>query len=315
MAAVLLGIAPVFGLILLGWVLRVSGAFPASAWPVIERLTYFVLFPCLLFGALARTTLDPATAIPVALALIVAIGMTAVGMLALRPRLGLSGPAFTSVFQGSIRPNTYVGLAIIAPVFGPEGVALAAICIAANMPLVNILAVLILTRHGDRREEDRGIGSAFLAMARNPIILSVLAGLAYSLTGLPLPPVVDGMIDILGRASLALGLLSVGAGLVFAGLAGAWKGLATAVAAKLLANPILTLPVAMVLGLGGLPAAIPVIFNGLPVAPSAYILARQLGGDATLMAAITTATTLGAAITLPGLVLLTAWIFGLPLGG
>lgn len=310
MIATLLAIAPVFGLILLGWLLRVGRVFPAEAWPTIEKLTYFVLFPCLLFGALAETRLDPAVALPVAGALLLAIAVTAAAMLAARGRIGLDGPAFTSVFQGSIRPNTYIGLAVIAPVFGPEGVALAAICIAANMPVVNILAVLVLTRFGARGETDRGIATALLAMARNPIILSVLAGLAWSLSGLPIPPVADGMIEILGRASLALGLLSVGSGLVFGGLAAAWRGVAAAVFAKLLVNPLLTLPAALLLGLGGLSAAIPTIFNGLPVAPSAYILSRQLGGDAKLMAAITTATTLGAALTLPMWVFATQAFFG-----
>ena len=51
-----------------------------------------------------------------------------------------------------------------------------------------------------------------------------------------------------------------------------------------------------------MPAAVAVLYNGLPTSASSYVLARQMGGDGKLMAGIITATTLAAALTLPVLV-------------
>lgn len=307
MTAVLLSIVPVFGVLVLGWVLRASKAFPAEQWPVIERLTYFVLFPCLLFSSLVRSELDPSTAIPIAASIVFGLMMTACGLPALRKSLATDDPGFTSVFQGSIRPNVYIGLAVIAAIWGEEGIALAGICVAATMPLVNALSVIMLSRYGTSGR--KSVFGIIKAMAQNPIIVSVVLGVAYSLSGLPLPLLAERGLDVLGRAALALGLLSVGAGLMFEGLGRQIRPMLIAVVVKLLINPILIVPGILVFGLSGLPALIPMVFNGLPVAPSAYILSRQMGGDAKLMAAITTLTTLVSMITLPLLVVFGQWLW------
>ncbi len=72
-------------------------------------------------------------------------------MIGLRPLLRVDGPAFTSVFQGSVRFNNYVGVTLAAGLFGTKGIALAAICNAAIVPTVNILCVLVFGRGMARR--------------------------------------------------------------------------------------------------------------------------------------------------------------------
>jgi predicted permease len=111
-------LAPVFLLIALGWLLRVRG-FPGDPfWPGAERLVYWILFPALLLATTASSDLTGVRTLPVAVALVAAIVATSALAFALRGRLGLDGASFTSVFQGAIRSNTYVGLAGAGALYG-----------------------------------------------------------------------------------------------------------------------------------------------------------------------------------------------------
>jgi predicted permease len=121
MVATFGALAPVFILIALGWLLRARGFPGEQFWPAAERLVYFVLFPALLFLTTAAADLGALALLPLAAALIAAIAATVALTLALRPWLGIGDAAFTSVLQGGIRCNTYVGLAAGSVLFGEVG--------------------------------------------------------------------------------------------------------------------------------------------------------------------------------------------------
>jgi len=140
MTTILTSLVPVFLLIALGFGLRARQFVPDLFWPAIEKLTYFVFFPALLFQNCRRAPLDGAGS----LALAMGLGVLGTAALALAARpLVKSGPSFTSLFQGTIRPNTYVGLAAAAALYGKTGTALTSICVAMVVPLVNLLSVLL----------------------------------------------------------------------------------------------------------------------------------------------------------------------------
>lgn len=311
MITILGALAPIFLLILMGWAARARGFLTDSFWVPAERLTYYFLFPALLVANLAEARLD---GLPVAgilashgvATLTMAVLAALVASVAHRPPLRLDGAGASSLFQGLIRPNTYVGFAAAAGLFGPEGVTLTALCVALVVPLVNLLSVMALVhwagpKHGGRR----GWRGMVLPIVTNPIIVACLIGIALNLSGIGLPPIVGPFLKILGQASLALGLLAVGAGLELRAVRAAGAPVALAILGKLLVVPALVATLAVMLGLHGLPFAVCVVYGGLPVAPNAYVLARQLGGDARLMAAIITLTTLAAAPTLTLLALVT----------
>jgi len=130
----------------------------------------------------------------------------------------------------------------------------------------------------------------------------VLAGRARtgaSAVGVVRPPGLGRALRSVGAASLPLGLLCVGAALDFGG-ARRWAGpVATASVLKFGAMPLATLTVALLVGLHGEALVTALVFQTLPTASSSYILARQLGGDAPLMAGITAAQTLLALAAIP----------------
>jgi len=296
-SAILLATLPIFLLIFLGALFRRSGFLGEAFWEAAERLTYFVLFPALLVATLANADLAALDAAPMAAAIAASLLLMSALLLALRPWLRVDGPAFTSVVQGVLRQNTYIGLAASLALFGRVGLAAAAIAVATIVPLVNVLSVAALQRYG--RTHKPSMRGALRALARNPLILGSLLGLALNASGLGLPPIVAPMLDILGRGALAIGLLAVGAGLDFAALRESRRVIGVTAALRLLAMPALTALVCLILGVAAIPATVAVLFNGLPTAVNAYILARQLGGDAPLMAGMITAQTALAMLSLP----------------
>jgi predicted permease len=291
-------ITPIFLLILTGFVLR-RASFPSLGfWPQAERLTYYVLFPALLVGKLA--ILDMGGQPVQAMALTLAAGILAVSalLLAARPVLQNDGPAFTSIFQGTIRPNTYICLSAAGGLFGDEGLTLSAVGLMTVIPLVNILCVLILSRYG-RNTNVRGLRDTLTQLLRNPLILSCAAGFALQSAGLKLPePVLEGL-HLLGSASLPMALLAMGAGLSFSAALNGRKDILSSSFFKLLLLPFLVWAIGSGLGLSGVPLGVCLVFAAAPVSVSSYILARVLGGDHDRMAAIITIQTLTSLVSLP----------------
>jgi predicted permease len=283
---ILLAVAPVFLLILLGHGLRRFGLLGEAFWDGAERLTYFVLLPALLLSTLAEASLGGLTVLPMAAAIVVTILAGAALLILLRRVFTLEGAAFTSLFQGALRQNTYIGLALAAALFGPMGLGAAALAVALTVPLVNLLSVAALARHGSQAAPS--LPGTLKRILRNPLILACLLGIAVNQAGLGLPPVIEPLIAILGRGALPLGLLAVGAGLRLGAGTGDGRELALACGLKLALMPLLAALACWGFGASGVAASVAVLFNGLPAATSSYILARQLGGDAPLMARIIT---------------------------
>lgn len=307
MSAVVAALGPVFALIVLGYGLKrfriPRGAFGERFWPAAENLTYYVLLPSLLFLSLARADLASAAFGPLAASLAGAILTVSALLLAARPWLKLSGPSFSSVFQGAIRPNTYVGVAPVFALWGQDGLALMAVAIVSVIPLVNLLSVIAVSRFATAEAPPRPLALARMIL-QNPLIIACLLGVAASLVKLPLPAVVQTVLQWLGTAAMPIGLLTVGAALDLTAVRGAIPVIVLTSAIKLVLFPAVTAAIGVPLGLSGTALSVALFYGGLPISASAYVLARLLGGDAALLAGVLTATTLGAFLTLPVILLL-----------
>jgi len=297
MTDVAAALVPVFAIIALGAALHALKFMPEDGWRAVERTTYFVLFPCFLFGAIAFADFKDEPLGRLSLLLAGAMIAMAVIVYPFRAVLDLDGPAFTSVFQGAVRWNSYVALGAIAAVLGPQGLALAAIAVAIMVPLANALCVIVLMRHTGHGEA----GFVMLAkqLARNPLILACIAGIAVQAIGFPIPKVAATTIDMVGKAALPLGLLAVGASLDLGHARARPSPIVAATLLKLIAMPLLMAAGMWALGIESTAKTAALICAAVPGASSSYILARQLGGDAPLMANITTVQTLAAMLTMP----------------
>jgi len=216
MAIVIAALLPVFLLIVLGFVLKRSLMRLETQWHGLERLTYYVLFPALLIQTLVKADLSSVPVAGVGGALLLsalAMSLLCLGLRPLLSRFAVDGPAFTSIFQGATRWQTYVALAISGNLHGEIGLALASVAMVAIIPLVNVFSVAV-----------------FL---------------------------------------------------------------------KLILMPVLAIALALWFGLSGSNLSIVAACSAVPASSSAYVLARQMGGDAPLLAQIITLQTILAAITMP----------------
>lgn len=282
---------PDLALILLGLLLRRASGLRTEFWAGAEKLTYFVLFPALLFVSNARGALklgDAAPMLATALAVVsVGIVLGLVGKMLFRPPRHVFGAGFQCAF----RFNSYIALALANRLEGDTGLALMALTIGVTVPLVNVVSVWGLARgstHGVWRE-----------IASNPLIISSLAGIGYGALAIPLPDVVNITCTRLGAAALVLGLLAVGAALDITPPREARGWFAWLMVVKLIALPAIAWAIGSAIALPASVFAITLAFAALPPASAAYILAVRLGGDGRFVATLVSYCVAASLLTLP----------------
>ncbi len=284
-------ILPSFTLILIGFALARGFDYGRDFWDGLEKLVYFVLFPALLFRSIAVSSIDLG-GLAITIGSAAALVMMAVGLAALtRPLFGTEAKLAASCAQCAFRFNTYVGFAVSGSLFGPKGLAIAALIGGVAVPLANVFAVLFLARHGKR-----GLAGE---LVRNPLIVSTTAGFLFNVFGVPLPSFVDRTLDLLGTAALPAGLLAVGAALKLEPPHGALASHGWWLFVKLFVKPLAAYGCIRYFGLKGIEAGVLLLWAALPCASSAYILAVRMGGDGPAVATQVTAGTLAAMVTIP----------------
>jgi malonate transporter len=282
---------PDFALILLGAAIRRWMQLGDHFWNGVEKLVYFILFPALLINAIVNTRLDLAAALPLLATAFVAMagGMLLAGLAGLFARL--PPLRFASLFQCAYRFNSYIALAVAGMLFGAPGIATMGLVVGVAVPFANLVSVWMLARHGET--------SLWREIARNPLIWGTATGFLLNLAGFLPPAPVQAFLGRLADASIALGLITVGAALRLDNVPGVRLFSLWLLAIKLLALPLIALGVGAWLGLSGLNYQVVVLFAALPTASSAYILAMRMGGDGRSVAWLISATTLLSMITLP----------------
>ena len=281
---------PDFALIALGYALMHLSALKRDVWSGVERLVYFVLFPALLFSTSVRATYTLASVSALVLA---GVGALAAGIaLAWSARwLRADARRTASGMQCAFRFNSYIALAVAASAGGPQVVSMVGVLIAFGVPLCNAAAVWALARHG---------GHGLLReLLRNPLLLATAAGLAAHALGLQLPHLIVPVFDRLGGASIALGLLTVGAGLRLQGLHEDWGLSAWLLSTRHLFVPLTAWLLARALHLDPAHTLALLVFTSVPTASSAYVLAMRMGGDGPYVAGLVSLSTLLGAVSLP----------------
>ena len=288
---------PDFSLILLGAAIRRWMGLGDHFWSGVEKLVYFILFPALLINAIVRTRLDLAAAVPLLATAFIAMGAGMLLGLLPRPFLTLPALTYASVFQCGYRFNSYIALAVAGMLFGAPGIATMGLIVGAAVPFANLVSVWMLARHGE-------VG-VWREVAKNPLIWGTATGFVLNLLGFVPPAPLQAFLGRLADASIALGLIAVGAALRLESQPGVRSLSAWLLAVKLIALPVVTVFVGNWLGLSGLNYQVAILFAALPTASSAYILAMRMGGDGRSVAWLISATTLGSMLTLP---LWAAWL-------
>lgn len=296
---------PVFMVMIVGHLLKRRNIIDSHFASVADKLVFKVCLPCLVFLDLAdvdiRSNFDisyVAFCFSTTLISILLTWFLARRFLPERESVG----AFV---QGAYRSSAAIlGIAFIQNVYGTSG--MAPLMIVGSVPLYNIFAVTILTLEapGGAAADSRGqIRRACIGILQNPIIIGIAAGLLASLIRLPIPSMAYKTIHNLAVIASPLALLSIGVS--FEGRSALSKLKATSVASflKLIGWAALFLPLAVLLGFRDQKLIAILIMLASPCTPTAYIMAKNMGGDDVLTSSIVVATTFLSSLTL------TFWIF------
>ena len=283
-------VIPIFSLILIGYLLK-KIKFPSyEFWPLADKLTYYILMPSLLVYKLSTSSLDSFNNLYFVSTGLIAISILFCMLVLVNYYFKFKPDAFTSIVQGGVRYNTYILLALVDSLYGDTGLALAAILMMFAIPLINVICVSTFAFYID--ENKFNILNLFSSIAKNPLIIACVLGGGLNFLNIKLHISIENTISIISSAALPLGLLSVGFGLIMKDVSSSIKEILVSSIAKLIIMPLIILTIASYFKLSSQMISILVIFAVLPTAPSAFVLARQLKGDVTLMASLITIQTL-----------------------
>lgn len=284
MEIIIHALVPIFLLIALGYFFKRLKFPHESFWQHVDKFNYFVLFPSLLIYKLATAevaNIDGFSLIATGVITLVAIS---IALMVLNRVLKYDGASFTSVYQGAIRFNTYVFLALIDALLGDSGLVIAAFLITFMIPIINVFCIAVFASYVPNSKVT--VISFVKSIVTNPLILACFFGGLLNFFGLRLPMVIENTLAILSSAALSLGLLSVGVGLQLSTIKEAKSELIVSLVLKLFVVPVIIMVVGNMFGLEPLYMGVLILFASMPTAPSAYVLARQLGGNLQLMSSV-----------------------------
>ena len=296
---------PIFLVMLIGYILKQIGMLNDNFVTVANKFNFKVTLPFMLFKDIAGVDIKAVFDIKYVLfcAIVSTICFWVVwgtAKLLVRDKT-IRGAFVQSSFRGSA---AVMGLAFIQNIYGSS--AMGPLMIVSAVPLYNIFSVIVLTFEANDStgiDKKAKIRQAGINICKNPIILSILAGLIVGLLGIQFPTLVNKTVSNVAQMATPLALITIGAG--FEGRKALAKIAPTMAAStiKLVLQPLVFLPVAAWMGFSGEKMIAILIMLASPTTPSCYIMAKSMNNDEVLTASVIVTTTLMAAFTLTG------WIF------
>lgn len=296
---------PIFLVMVIGYILKQIGMLNDNFVTVANKFNFKVTLPFMLFKDIAGVDIKAVFDIKYVLfcAIVSTICFWVVwgtAKLLVRDKT-IRGAFVQSSFRGSA---AVMGLAFIQNIYGSS--AMGPLMIVSAVPLYNIFSVIVLTFEANDStgiDKKAKIRQAGMNICKNPIILSILAGLIVGLLGIQFPTLVNKTVSNVAKMATPLALITIGAG--FEGRKALAKIAPTMAASmiKLVLQPLVFLPVAAWMGFSGEKMIAILIMLASPTTPSCYIMAKSMNNDEVLTASVIVTTTLMAAFTLTG------WIF------
>lgn len=296
-------IVPVAFVLALGVFLRARVLKSPEPWMGLEFTTYYVFTPALFMVSIGNADLSAVPLGPLAAAIAVPVLLVAGAAVVLSRALGFPGPAVAAMMQGSIRLNTYIGLAFAQAVYQVQGVAVFALACAVMVPLVNVLCVAAHSAWGSSPGTKHQ--PMWRELATNPLIVGCIAGVLLNVAPWRSEPL-DAVLTMLGAPALACGTLAAGAAITLKVTRGDLAALPLVGVLKFAAMPAAAFGMGTWLGLPPTALFAVVLICSLPVAASSVILSSRLGGDVRLMASLNGFQTVASIATLP----VTLWLTG-----
>jgi len=275
---------PIFLLISLGYFFKKIKFPDESFWKHLDRFNYFVLFPALLFYKLSSANIKNIVSYDFIIVTVIALVIISILVIMINKFFKFEKSAFTSIYQGAIRFNTYVFLALTDALLSAEGFVTGLLLMTFIIPFINVLCISVFSVYVPKNKIT--VISFLKSIITNPLIVACLFGGVFSILGLSFPTLIENTLSILTTAALPLGLLSVGVGLHLKEIRETKMAVVLSSVGKLLVLPTIMYIICLVFGIKNETMTLLVLFAAMPTASSAYVLARELGGDLKLISAI-----------------------------
>ena len=273
---------------------------------VLGNAAFTIFVPALLFRTAARLQLATLPWHTLAAFFVPTLALTLAVYALARGRSGAQAPAraavraITCVYGNAVQ----VGIPMAAALFGEAGLGLHLTLVSLHgLVLLSVLTALV--EHDVAGAQGRRARSdVWRTMLRNivvhPVVLPLLAGLAFNATGLPLPDLIDQLLQVLGSAVVPVCLVLIGLSLQHYGVSGPLRDSIALSVVKLVVMPACVWPVAQgVFGLSGQPLAVVVLMAALPVGSNALIFAQRYRTDEAAATAAIVISTVAFALTAP----------------
>lgn len=287
---------PTFGWVVVGAFVAKTGWLSPQLNDKISRLSFKFGLPLMLFAGAAGVDYSDAITATYLLAGVLATLLVTLASWAYSAWRRHPARERGIFVQGAFRSNLAImGLALCISAYGEQGAQLAALAVAVMTSLYNVLAVLVLNR---TLGASAAMSDALLGVVRNPLIIGIAAGAALSLSGLPVPAIVQPASIWLSALFLPLMLICIGGAMKLSELrySGplAWESTFW----RLVVAPVITVALALVLGVRGEPLGVLFLLVATPTAASGYIMVVAARGNGVLAANIIVLTTVLSAISL-----------------
>ncbi len=301
--------APIFLVILAGWLLRRLRILDEGFCKAANRYVFSCALPVSLFQSIAKMDVGADFDARFCLFCLAATTVMFLGTWGLSWRLIRKKRLIGAFSQAAVRSSAAIfGVAFAVSIYGDAGITPLMILVA--VPFFNIYSVLILTFSPPALPDAQSSGPqrsalkrACVSVAKNPIILGVLIGLPFALLRVRVPALVDSALSMLGGTASPVALLVIGASFSGEEAIAEWKLSAAASLIKLFLLPLVFLPVAVLLGFRNSALVAFLIMVGSPTTVAGYVMAKSMNADGALTSSVVLLTTLLASVSL------TLWLF------
>lgn len=292
---------PIFIVMLIGWFLIKRRILDEAFFARANILIYYVALPAKLFSDMAGSNLEEAFDPGYLLFSIAACTVMFVLAWILGALMNKDPAKMGAFAHGAFRGNfVYVGFALLQNITGSSSIPAAAPAAAAVvLPLYNIYAVILLTvtNHPGSKIDFKSI---FTGIIKNPMILAILLGLPFSIFQIELPFIITQPLNYLGELATPMALLMIGATIRMASIKKNWRSIVTASLFKLVFQPLLVVPLAVLAGFSHEQILVLYVLFAVPSAANVYIVTKTMGGDAEMASGIIIVSTLLSILTLTG---------------
>ncbi|HZJ02665.1 MAG TPA: AEC family transporter [Thermoleophilia bacterium] len=292
-------VAPVFGLILLGWALRAIGFLREAEVGALVKVVYYLGLPMVLFVAITGAELSEVVDAVSLAGILLAISSFSVAFFLVLRLLSVPVAARAALVVVVMRGNmAFVGLPIVLSAWGTLGLAKAGVIIGVLTGPFAIATVVLFRLARDTGGLSPGV---LLRSFLDPIVIAALGGLSASAVGLSLPGALQEGMEMLAGMALPAALLAIGSSFSRQSLAGRKSLTAVAGLAKLVLLPTWGLLLLWALGLSSasLDLKVAVFLLTTPSAVANYVMSRELiPAEAPLVGTTVALTTVLAAVTM-----------------